>query len=29
VIEKGCVGWTGSSAALEADPSVTKRYLQV
>jgi branched-chain amino acid transport system ATP-binding protein len=29
VIEKGCVVWTGSSAALEADPSITKRYLQV
>jgi branched-chain amino acid transport system ATP-binding protein len=29
VIEKGCVVWTGSSAALAADPSVAKRYLQV
>jgi branched-chain amino acid transport system ATP-binding protein len=29
VIEKGCVVWTGSSAALEADPSIAKRYLQV
>jgi branched-chain amino acid transport system ATP-binding protein len=29
VIEKGCVVWTGSSAALEADPSITTRYLQV
>jgi branched-chain amino acid transport system ATP-binding protein len=29
VIEKGCVVWTGSSAALQADPSITKRYLQV
>jgi branched-chain amino acid transport system ATP-binding protein len=29
VIEKGCVVWTGSSAALEADPSITQRYLQV
>ena len=29
VIEKGCVVWTGSSAALAADPSIAKRYLQV
>ena len=29
VIEKGCVVWTGSSAALSADPSIAKRYLQV
>jgi branched-chain amino acid transport system ATP-binding protein len=29
VIEKGCVVWTGSAAALQADPSITKRYLQV
>ena len=29
VIERGCVVWTGSSAALVADPSIAKRYLQV
>jgi branched-chain amino acid transport system ATP-binding protein len=29
VIEKGCVVWTGSSAALAADASIAKRYLQV
>jgi branched-chain amino acid transport system ATP-binding protein len=29
VIEKGRVVWTGSSAALGADPSVRQRYLQV
>jgi branched-chain amino acid transport system ATP-binding protein len=29
VIEKGRVVWTGSSAALSADPSVRQRYLQV
>jgi ABC-type branched-subunit amino acid transport system ATPase component len=29
VIEKGCVVWTGSAAALAADPSIAKRYLQV
>jgi branched-chain amino acid transport system ATP-binding protein len=29
VIEKGHVVWTGTSAALAADPSVRQRYLQV
>jgi branched-chain amino acid transport system ATP-binding protein len=29
VIEKGHVVWTGTSAALAADPSVRERYLQV
>ena len=29
VIEKGHVVWTGTSAALGADPSVRQRYLQV
>ncbi|MGA8414245.1 MAG: ATP-binding cassette domain-containing protein, partial [Xanthobacteraceae bacterium] len=29
VIEKGHVVWTGTSAALAADPSVRRRYLQV
>ena len=29
VIEKGHVVWTGTSAALTADPSVRQRYLQV
>ena len=29
VIEKGHVVWTGSSAALAADPTVRQRYLQV
>lgn len=29
VIEKGHVVWTGSSAALAADPSIRQRYLQV
>jgi branched-chain amino acid transport system ATP-binding protein len=29
VIEKGHAVWTGSSAALLADPSVRRRYLQV
>jgi branched-chain amino acid transport system ATP-binding protein len=29
VIEKGHVVWTGTSAALKADPSVKERYLQV
>ncbi len=29
VIEKGYMVWTGSSAALAADPSVRQRYLQV
>ena len=29
VIEKGQVVWTGTSAALVADPSVRRRYLQV
>ena len=29
VLEKGEVVWTGTSAALAADPSVRQRYLQV
>jgi len=29
VIEKGHVVWTGTSAALAADPSIRQRYLQV
>jgi branched-chain amino acid transport system ATP-binding protein len=29
VIEKGHVVWTGTSAALAADPSIRERYLQV
>ena len=29
VIEKGHVVWTGSSAALAADPTIRQRYLQV
>jgi len=29
VIEKGHVVWTGTSAALPADPSIRERYLQV
>src|SRR6185312_5777394 len=29
VIEKGSVVWTGSSAALAADPAVRQRYLQL
>jgi branched-chain amino acid transport system ATP-binding protein len=29
IIEKGHVVWTGTSAALAADPSVRQRYLQV
>jgi branched-chain amino acid transport system ATP-binding protein len=29
VIEKGHVVWTGASAALTADPTVSQRYLQV
>ena len=29
VIEKGQVVWTGSSAALAADPTVRQRYLQI
>jgi len=29
VIEKGYVVWSGSSAALAADPTVRQRYLQV
>jgi len=29
VIEKGHVVWSGSSAALESDPSVRQKYLQV
>ena len=29
VIEKGCVVWSGPPAALEADPSIAERYLQV
>jgi len=29
VIEKGHVVWTGSSAALAADPTVRQRYLQI
>jgi branched-chain amino acid transport system ATP-binding protein len=29
VIEKGCVVWSGSSAALASDPGVRQRYLQV
>ena len=29
VIEKGSVAWTGSSAALAADPGITDRYLHV
>jgi branched-chain amino acid transport system ATP-binding protein len=29
ILEKGSVVWTGSSAALAADPSITMRYLQV
>jgi branched-chain amino acid transport system ATP-binding protein len=29
VIEKGHVVWTGTSAALKADPAVRQRYLQV
>ena len=29
VIEKGHVVWTGTSAALAADPSISQRYLQV
>jgi branched-chain amino acid transport system ATP-binding protein len=29
VIEKGHVVWTGSSAALAADPNVRQRYLQI
>src|SRR5437763_360993 len=29
VIEKGHVVWSGTSAALAADPTITQRYLQV
>jgi branched-chain amino acid transport system ATP-binding protein len=29
IIEKGQVVWTGTSATLEADPSITQRHLQV
>jgi branched-chain amino acid transport system ATP-binding protein len=29
VIEKGHVVWTGSSAALAADPTIRQRYLQI
>jgi branched-chain amino acid transport system ATP-binding protein len=29
VIEKGSVVWSGTSAALTADPTVRQRYLQV
>ncbi|HET9688303.1 MAG TPA: ABC transporter ATP-binding protein [Pseudolabrys sp.] len=29
VIEKGHVVWTGTSAALSADPSIRQRYLQI
>ncbi len=29
VVEKGHVVWTGNSAALAADPSIRRRYLQV
>jgi branched-chain amino acid transport system ATP-binding protein len=29
VIEKGFTVWSGSSAALAADPTVRQRYLQV
>jgi len=29
IIEKGQVVWTGTSAALTADPTVAQRYLQV
>jgi branched-chain amino acid transport system ATP-binding protein len=29
VIEKGHVVWSGTSAALAADPTVRQRYLQV
>ena len=29
VIEKGHAVWTGSSAALSADPTVRQRYLQI
>ena len=29
MIEKGQVVWTGTSAALAADPPVRRRYLQV
>jgi branched-chain amino acid transport system ATP-binding protein len=29
VIEKGYMGWSGSSAALAGDPTVRQRYLHV
>jgi branched-chain amino acid transport system ATP-binding protein len=29
IIEKGQVVWTGTSAALAADPTIAQRYLQV
>jgi branched-chain amino acid transport system ATP-binding protein len=29
IIEKGQVVWSGTSAALAADPTITQRYLQV
>jgi branched-chain amino acid transport system ATP-binding protein len=29
IIEKGHVVWSGTSAALAADPTITRRYLQV
>jgi branched-chain amino acid transport system ATP-binding protein len=28
IIEKGQVVWSGTSAALTADPTITQRYLQ-